>query len=78
MVRHRGAHRLDRTCLRKLVWCDRYRGSFWVKFQIERADVPAQRHVAEQPPDADPVTFADTCCGKCMFGTCYVDQMTGA
>lgn len=26
----------------------------------------------------DPITFADTCCGKCWFGTCYVDQMTGA
>jgi hypothetical protein len=30
------------------------------------------------PVDADPVTFADTCCGHCPFGTCYVDQMTGA
>ncbi len=23
-------------------------------------------------------TFADTCCGTCPLGTCYVDRMTGA
>lgn len=35
-------------------------------------------HPYAPPPEADPITFADTCCGKCPFGTCYVDQMTGA
>lgn len=39
-----------------------------------------ERHDAwhDGPPAADPITFSDTCCGKCTFGTCYVDQMTGA
>lgn len=29
-------------------------------------------YVKLHPPEADPITFADTCCGKCPFGTCYV------
>lgn len=38
----------------------------------------SQRAAAEHVCPVDPITFADTCCGKCLFGTCYVDQMTGA
>lgn len=26
----------------------------------------------------DSITFGDTCCGKCPFGACYVDQMSGS
>jgi len=30
-------------------------------------------------PDTTPTfNIADTCCGKCPGGTCYVDQITGA
>jgi hypothetical protein len=28
------------------------------------------------PPE--PYRIEDTCCGKCVGGTCYVDQVTGA
>ena len=38
-----------------------------------RRDEPAE------PQDRNPVwNIADTCCGKCVGGTCYVDQVTGA
>lgn len=35
-------------------------------------------YVKLHPPQIDPPSFADTCCGKCPGDTCYVDQMTGA
>lgn len=34
---YQGQHRRDDTCLQKLVWSDRYRGQFWLKFQIRTA-----------------------------------------
>jgi hypothetical protein len=27
---------------------------------------------------SEPPNIADTCCGACPGGTCYVDQVTGA
>jgi len=28
--------------------------------------------------EAGAIAFSESCCGKCVGGTCYVDQMTGA
>lgn len=39
---------------------------------IERTDEHLRQIDTEYPP-----SFADTCCGACPGGTCYVDQMTG-
>lgn len=47
-------------------------------FGLSEGFVAMSLAVIEGPPIADPITFSDTCCGKCTFGTCYVDQMTGA
>lgn len=74
------------------LWVDRYPiagrdGGRYVKGNIR----PACRHcqelqganmtngvVSEPLPTPDPNWAYNTCCGKCVGGTCYVDQMTGA
>ena len=33
---------------------------------------------AEDVGDSQPFNIADTCCGQCVGGTCYVDAVTGA
>ena len=60
----------------KRIWDGHHRIAVALALQIP---VPVKFALTQpEAPPADPITFADTCCGKCSFGTCYVDQMTGA
>lgn len=38
---------------------------------------PAANIIESKPAQDQPPEFADTCCGNCGPGLCYVDAMTG-
>lgn len=46
---------------------------------LEQALASARREYPPSPAyEPEPYRIEDTCCGKCVGGMCYVDQITGA
>lgn len=48
------------------------------RYEGSRPQIQQRLTAGEDIAAGDPVQIADTCCGKCTGGTCYVDQVTGA